>query len=138
MNDILRDPAPEPRLQQALASLDEPPAAQVEWDRLRASIHERAELPLARRRRDQRSGTRWLRPMLPAAMAAGLALFVGTRLFSPAPADTDVARADTPTGFHPVVEQVLGSEISEFELDLLFGQIDADMLVVAAVDRTSR
>lgn len=135
MNERTRDPAPDPQLRQALASLDEPPAAQVDWERLRASIHERAELPLARRRRDQRTGTRWLRPVLPAAVAAGLALIAGIRLFSPAPGDTEVAGTDLPAGFHPVVEQVLGTEISEFELDLLFGQVSADVLVVAAIDR---
>jgi hypothetical protein len=133
MNDHMLDPAPDPRLQQALSSLDEPPLDRVDWERLRATTIDRAALPLARRRREQRHRPRWLRPVLPAAMAAGLALAVGTSLFRSG--DADRTGTDVPTGFHPVVEQVLGTEISEAELDLLFGVVDADLLVVAAVDR---
>jgi hypothetical protein len=132
MNEITRDPAPDPELREVLGSLDRPPLQEVDWERLRTSVNARAELPLARRRRAA-SGTRWLRPMLPAAAAAALAVVVTTQLFRTEPQGVEMANGDW--GFHPVVEEVLGTSISEAEMDLLFGQVSADMLVVAAVDR---
>jgi hypothetical protein len=135
MNEITRDPMPDPELRELLGALDAPPAAEVDWERLRASVNERAELPLARRRRTQRSGSRWLRPVLPAAAAAALAAIVATQIFRTEPAGVEAGNGDVAIGFHPVVEEVLGTSITEMEMDLLFGQVSADMLVVAAVDR---
>jgi hypothetical protein len=135
MNEYTNDPARDARLREALGSLDPLPAAEVDWNRLRTSVAARAELPLARRRRGQRERLRWMRPVVPAAAAAGLALVVATQMFQPGSNPALVAGNDVPADFHPVVEQVLGTEISEFELDLLFGQVDADQLAVAAVGR---
>jgi anti-sigma factor RsiW len=135
MNEPLRDPAPDPELRQALASLGTPPFDDVDWARLRGSIHERAAMPLARRRRSQRSTQGWTRPMIPVAAAAGFALVVSTSLFWPSGQTGDGAVAEVPGEFRPVVEQVLGARITDLELDLLFGQVSADMLVVAAVDQ---
>jgi negative regulator of sigma E activity len=134
MNEPLRDPAPDPELRQALASLEPAPIDEVDWALLRGAIRDRAALPLAQRRRAQRTIPAWRRPLVPMAAAAGLALIVSTQLFRPATTG-DVARADAQAGFRPVVEEVLGAQISETELDLLFGQVSADMLVVAAVDQ---
>jgi hypothetical protein len=131
MTNFDRDPAPDPQLKQLLGSLGEPPMSEVDWDRLRGSIRARAELPLARRRRAHRVRP-WLRAALPTAAAAGLALAVATNLFGPGtPPNGWVAGDDA---FHPVIEEVLGASLSEFEVDLLFGQVSADMLAVAAVD----
>jgi hypothetical protein len=135
MNEPIRDPAPDPELRQALASLEAPPLAEVDWARLHGSIHDRATMTLARRRRDRRSTPAWVRPLVPMAAAAGLALVVSTQLFWPAGPPHDGTPGEVPAEFHPVVEQVLGASISETELDLLFGQVSAEMLVVAAVDQ---
>lgn len=133
MNEFLRDPEPDPRLRHALGSLDEPPLEAVDWERLRGSIRERAALPLARRRREQqRPARRWLRPLVPAAAAAALALVIGSYVAGPTPEPAAEPIA-TATGFRPVVEEVLGIPLSEEELDLLFGPVSADMLVVAAL-----
>jgi hypothetical protein len=134
MTDLMRDPAPDPELQKALGALDEPSLAEVNWERLQASIRDRAELPLARQRRTQRSAARWLRPAVPIAAAAGFALAVATGVFQSGSEPTLASNGEVPASFHPVVEEVLGSYISEYELDLLFGEVSAEMLVVAALD----
>jgi hypothetical protein len=133
MPQHIDDPMPDPELRGAIDALDAPPADQVDWDRLCASIAARAELPLARRRRDRgRSG--WIRAAMPTAAAAALAAVVAIGVFTRG-GEAPGPNGESALGFHPVVEQVLGVEISEFELDLLFGQVSADMLAVAAVDQ---
>jgi len=130
MNLHSEGPTPDPRLREALDLAAAAPEESVDWDALRARTMTRAELPLARQRR-RRQRSRWVRTAAPAAVAAALAGLMATGVFrAEIAADPDAA-----LGFHPVVEQVLGVEISEFEMDLLFGQVSADNLVVAAVDQ---
>jgi hypothetical protein len=130
MNLHSEGPAPDPRLREALDLAAATPEDSVDWDALRAGVRTRAEMPLARQRR-RRNRSRWVRTAAPAAVAAALAALMATGVFRTELAgDPDVA-----LGLHPVVEQVLGVEISEFEMDLLFGQVSADNLVVAAVDQ---
>jgi len=132
MNESTHDPIADPRLSQELAGLDPTPVEEVDWAQLHASIADRAAMPLARRRREPRRAPRWLRPAIPAAIAAGLAAVVATQMIPGGSGPAERFNGDVPTAFHPTVEQVLGTEMSEFELDLLFGQFSADMLVVAA------
>ncbi|MBA4157560.1 MAG: hypothetical protein H0X65_08800 [Gemmatimonadetes bacterium] len=132
MKEPMHDPSPDPELRQALGSLSSSPPAEVDWVRMRQSVRERAELPLARRRL-RRKVAGWARPILPVAAAAGLALLIAIRGVAPGDESPEVAIA-SPQGFHPVVEEVLGIVLSEAEFDLLFGDVSADLLVVAAVD----
>jgi hypothetical protein len=68
MDNLSRDPA----LAAALRGLDGPPAAEPDWDALRARLSASAALPLARRRRAL-SLRRGLRAIVPLAAAAGIA-----------------------------------------------------------------
>jgi hypothetical protein len=68
MDEPTRDPA----LAAALRELDGPPAAEPEWDALRARVTASAALPLARRRRAL-GLRRGLRAIVPLAAAAGIA-----------------------------------------------------------------
>lgn len=133
MNEHMHDPSPDPELRRALGSLSTPPVEAVDWARMQHSIRERVELPLARRRRVRGTVARWVRPILPLTAAAGLALLIVVGVVAPGDEGPNVAAA-SPQGFHPVVEEVLGITLSEAEYDLLFGDVSADLLVVAAVD----
>ncbi len=79
--EITRDPE--------LASLlrgaaPEPPVDDVDWERLRGAVSARAELPLARLRRD--APPRWTRRLLPLGAAAGIAAAAFGVALRPAPA----------------------------------------------------
>lgn len=130
-DDLRQDPTPDPLLRAALTDLEpQPPMAEVDWEALHHSIHDQAALPLARRRRAARWG--WARPVIPAAMAAGLALFVffGIR----GPADPLGAFEERPEGFVSA-EEALHADISDDEFILLVsGLADADALLLLAVD----
>lgn len=133
MNEMNHDPARDPQLADALRTYGEPPAAEVNWQALRSSINERAELPLARRRheRKQKSQVRWLRPLVPLAAAAGVALALGLNVIGSGP-DAEPQDGTQATGIRPLVEEVLGAQISESEFDLLFGGSSTDALLLAA------
>jgi hypothetical protein len=118
MQDLPRDPLPDPRLAAALGGHGWP---EPEWDRLRARIAARAELPLARRRRAARvrSAARWGALLLPTAAAAALALYLGRAEPAPQPTVEEVVRASLPAG----------------ELDrLISGTAEREALLLAAVE----
>ncbi|CAA9338158.1 MAG: hypothetical protein AVDCRST_MAG68-2886 [uncultured Gemmatimonadetes bacterium] len=79
-DEITRDPELAALLR---AAAPEPPVDEVDWERLRGAVRARAELPLARLRRDAapRRTRRWL-PLSAAAAIAAVALGVSLR---PAP-----------------------------------------------------
>ncbi|HEX8359707.1 MAG TPA: hypothetical protein VF613_06365 [Longimicrobium sp.] len=66
--EITRDPALAALLREAAP---EPPLDDVDWERLRGAVSARAELPLARLRRD--AAPRWTRRWLPLGAAASIA-----------------------------------------------------------------
>jgi hypothetical protein len=73
-DDLTRDPARDPELAALLrGALGDAPEA--DWDRLRGSLAARAELPLARLRRDSRPRglSCRVRTLVPLAAAAGIA-----------------------------------------------------------------
>lgn len=137
-DDLRFDPAPDPRLQKALRDLDgEPPLEQVDWVALRRSISDRAEMPLARRRRAQRTAPRrWLQLLIPAAAAAGLALvaiFGVSRSGSDAAPLVSASEAAR-TGFI-TAEEALRADLSDDEFVLLVaGLDDSDALLRLAVE----
>jgi hypothetical protein len=77
-DEITRDPELAALLRGAAP---EPPVDDVDWERLRGAVSARAELPLARLRRDAPRPRRWL-PLSAAAAIAAVALGVSLR---PAP-----------------------------------------------------
>ncbi|HEX2090767.1 MAG TPA: hypothetical protein VHG28_00140 [Longimicrobiaceae bacterium] len=138
MEELSRDPAADPRLAAALRNLDPPPAGEVDWERLRASLRARAELPLARRRRTARLRTaaRWARVVVPAAAAAGLALAVQTRALRPVggPQSSGRVAGDIGAGRPALVDEVVYASYPAQEVDrLISGRAEADALLLAAV-----
>jgi len=135
-------PAPDPELARALRSLgEEPPLERVDWEALRAPIHARAELPLARLRRAgegapatprKASPARvWLRPLVPLAAAAGIgavALLGWPGAEEPAPpAATAMEERIDP-------EEVFRADLSEQEFRLLVSESgEAEELLLIAV-----
>ena len=133
------DPTPDPQLAAALRSLEaEPPLESLDWERLRGTLRERAELPLARRRGRAAAGrvgdagrprSRALRPLLPLAAAASIALAVwlGTGSGSPEGAPPAPLTA----------EEVFGPDLSEQEFRLLVsGGGDPEALLLIALDES--
>jgi hypothetical protein len=128
--DLTHDPRRDVELERTLRALDdEPPLHEVDWDALRAGIRTRAELPLARRRRAARARAtpRWLRPLVPAALAAGIAL---TFVMRGGPGDAEDDAFDL-----LAVEQAVHADVSDPEFRLMItGMNDADELLAIAVD----
>jgi hypothetical protein len=130
MDELSRDP----RLADALRELDPPPAAEVDWDRLRASTAARAELPLARRRgaARRRATARWAAALAPVAAAAALAFALlpgGAR--RPA---ADAVALDSGAAPRPRVEEVVDASYPAGDVErLISGRADADALLLAAL-----
>jgi hypothetical protein len=135
MDELSRDP----RLADALRELDPPPAAGVDWDRLRASTAARAELPLARRRgaARRRATARWAAALAPVGAAAALAFALlpgGAR-----PVGARAAGAAMDSGGAPGVrvEEVVEASYPAGDVErLISGRADADALLLAAVGET--
>jgi hypothetical protein len=104
--------------------------------RLRASVMARAELPLARRRRQAARGRSWsgARPFAPLLAAAGLGgiLLLGTQVISTGGGEAEGFHF--PAAMRPAVEEILGARISEEEFRLFTGEADAELLLTAAID----
>ncbi len=139
MEHLDREPAPDPRLGAALRDLDPSPAAEVDWERLRASVAARAELPLARRRRaaGARRASGWARVVVPAAAAAGIAFAVNAGALRPsAPSAGSGPRVAVDSGpaRRPGVEELVYASYPAQEVDRwITGRADAEALLGAAV-----
>lgn len=113
----------------------EVPMDDVDWDSLRSNIRERAELPLARRRALETVSLRWLRPVVPLAVAAGLAAVMWSGLFrGSGPVDPGVATMQVPEGAAATIQEVLLSDVSDQEFRLLMAEHydPDDLLMIAA------
>jgi hypothetical protein len=137
-DDLRFDPPPDPRLQAALRDLEgDAPHEQVDWQALRGAISARAEMPLARRRRVRRTAARgWMRPLIPAAAAAGLATLVllGTRGDDPASLGETAVRGAVPVEFVSA-EEALRADLSDDEFVVLVSGLgDHDALLSLAVE----
>jgi hypothetical protein len=135
MNRSSSDPVRDWEIRDALRATA-PVPNDVDWTRLRRSIEDRATLELARRRaaRVRRERARWMRPLVPAAAAAGLAVVITFQALMPLRGGADDSvEATGIAALRPVFEEVLGAPLTEAELDLLLGEVNADRLVVAAL-----
>lgn len=132
------DPQPDPQIAEALRALHrEPPLEEVDWEALRGCIRDRAALPLARRRRQATTPPRWVRPLLPLAVAASvaLALWVGTELGAVRPDAVAVGDSASAPVVQPSVEAAFGADLSEQEFRLLVtGRADPEELLLIALD----
>lgn len=132
--EMSRESAPDPELRAALRLVEgEPPLEDVDWDALRGSIRARAELPLARRRREAggargRPGAeRVRRPLIPLAVAASVALAVWLVGGEAPPEGVPVEQVSA--------EEVFRPDLSEQEFRLLVtGRSDPEALLRLALD----
>jgi hypothetical protein len=105
----------------------------VDWEELRGAIRARAELPVARLR-VRRQRARWMRPLIPLAVAAGIggAALLGGRL-----SDGGAPPAIRTAAVAPTVspEEVLTSNLPDEEFRLLVtSRSDPDGLLRMAID----
>lgn len=125
----------DPLLAAALRWADgEVPLDEVDWNSLRSSIRERAELPLARRRALQTVSRRWLRPLVPLTVAAGLAGVMWFGVYEAgAPADPSLAPTQVSENTAATFQEVLLSDVSDQEFRSLMAEhFDADDLLLIA------
>jgi hypothetical protein len=122
MNDeeITRDPELAALLRSAAPA---PPEDEVDWERLRGAVNARAELPLARLRRDARP-RRWL-PLGAAAGIAAAAFAVALR--------TDPAPAPLPVEERRLVEAIVAESLPANVDQMISGDAAEGALLEAAV-----
>jgi len=112
----------------------EPPMDQVDWEALRSSIGRRAELPLAQRRTRSARLRRVIRPLVPLAAAASvaLALWAGDRMGQPGGGAPFAERAAAVESVS--AEEVFQANVSEQEFQLMVsGHDNADALLLIAL-----
>lgn len=114
---FLADPPRDPDLARMLRAAAPGPAGSPDWDVLRARIHERAELPLARRRK--RRAPQWVQAVAMFGAAACLAVVV----------------RGVPSSAPPPVTEPLISRSTEQEIQrLISGQAEREALLQAALE----
>ncbi|HET8655598.1 MAG TPA: hypothetical protein VFL93_08810 [Longimicrobiaceae bacterium] len=128
------DAGPDPEISAALRAIEgDPPLAEVDWSALQRSISARAELELARRR-SRRRARRWIAPLLPLAVAAGVAgvAWLGGGGHPGArPEQAGVAALPADPSVTP--EQALATDLSDQDFRLLVsGRSDPDGLLLIA------
>lgn len=148
--DETRIPMQDSQLDEALASLRaDSPVDGVDWAALRASVNERAALPLARRRSALRAAEApaapaarhaprrlpgWLRPALPLAVAAGLGAITWAAGLPPFERPEEGAVVATPYAPALTAEDVLEAQLSDGEFHLLVtGRSNPDALLLLAL-----
>ena len=134
------DPERDPLIAAAIRWADgEVPVDDVDWAAMRTNIRTRAELPLARRRALHATSPRWLRPLVPLAVAAGLGAVMwigalgGADPTAPSLAPVSVGASASA----PSIQEVLLSDLSDQEFRLMVAdRNDADeLLLIAASQR---
>ena len=135
MND--QELQPDPLVGAALRWAEgEVPLDDVDWAAMRSNIRSRSSLPLARRRAIQVASPRWVRPLLPIAAAASIAVLLwtgGLDFGGSAPIDV----APVTVGANPAsIREALLSDVSDQEFRLLMAERnDADELLLIAADQ---
>lgn len=130
---------PDPVMGEALRlAVGDVPLEEVDWSAMRTNIRGRAALPLARRRALEAASPRWVRPLLPIAAAASIALVLWTGAFNlPGGPAINVAPVTVSAGQQASIREVLLSDVSEQEFRVLMAERnDADeLLLIAASQR---
>lgn len=127
---------PDPTLGATLRWMDgEPPVHEVDWDRLRATVRARAELPLARRRSSLSRVRGWARPLVPLAAAAGvaLAMWTGDRIGQK---EAGAPMAEGVIAAPPVItaEEAFQADLSDQEFQqVVSGRHNPDALLLLAI-----
>lgn len=137
MND--QELQPDPQIGAALRWLEgEVPVENVDWAVMRTNIRNRAALPLARRRAVRVASPRWLRPLIPLAAAASVAVLLWTGgLDFDRPGTATVAPITVGANYATSIQEALLSDVSDQEFRLLMadGNDADDLLMIAASQR---
>lgn len=134
------DPERDPIIAAALRWVEgDVPTDDVDWSAMRTNIRNRAELPLARRRALHTASSRWLRPLVPLAVAAGVGavMWIGA-LRGADPVAPSLAPVSVGTAIGaPTLQEVLLSDLSDQEFRLIVAdRNDTDeLLLIAAGQR---
>ncbi len=130
-----RDDVPDPLLANALAELRQDAPADVDWERMQRSIHDRAALVFARRRR--KPSRIASRPFVPLAMAASvaLALWTGPALIERMTTNRPGFELASDLDAEAILREALSGDLTDQEFDLLItGRAYPEALLAVAVD----
>lgn len=132
------DPERDPVVAAALRWAEgEVPMDDVDWAAMRTNIRARAEMPLARRRALHAASPRWLRPLVPIAVAAGLGavMWIGA-LGGGKPGAPSLAPVSVTSAASASIQEVLLSDLSDQEFRLIMAdRNDADELLLIAANQ---
>lgn len=133
--DTDREITPDPVLGAALRWVDgDAPLQEVEWDSLRRNIRDRAAFNLAQRRTSRRARGRWIRPLVPLAAAASVAMAVWLGGGGGAGTNTTAELAGSGQARH-ASEEVLFTELSEQEFRMVVsGRSNPNELLMIAAE----
>jgi hypothetical protein len=134
MNQDRHEEVADEWLNAALVDLRREVPANVDWDGLHHSIHDRAELVFARRRKNAAAVRR---PFIPLALAAGLALMLwsGPALLQRVTSETPAIAAAVEFDSEAILREALGGDLTEQEFDLLVtGRAYPEVLLAVAID----
>jgi hypothetical protein len=128
---------PDPLVGAALRWMEgEVPLDDVDWATMRTNIRNRAALPLARRRALRAASPRWVRPLIPIAVAASIAVVLWTGDFGGGDsAVTNIAPVTVGAALQPTIQEALLADVTEQEFRLLVADNDSDALLMIAASR---
>lgn len=132
--DVPLERISDPTLAAALADLREDTPDDVDWDRLRSSINEKAAITLARKRARKMVLRR--RPLLPMAAAAmiAFALWMSPGILSNLSAPGPFAETNVPIDEEQLLVEVLDGDLTEQEFRLLVtGRAYPEVLLAFAI-----
>lgn len=124
----------DPVLAAAMAELRADLPQEMDWDRLRNAINERAQLPLARRR--LRAPLEFLRPLIPLSAAAGVAflLWASPTMLEQLRAPAAMTESTAALEEDAILVEALGGDLSEQEFRLLVtGRSNPEALLAFAI-----
>ncbi|MEX2581937.1 MAG: hypothetical protein WD766_01610 [Gemmatimonadota bacterium] len=133
-HDVRGEGVADPVLAAAMAELRKDVPKDVDWDGLRRSVSEQAELILARRR--VRIWNIVPRPLVPIAVAASIAfaLWAGPSLFTQLTSGTGPTEVAVEIDEEQILLDALGADLTEQEFRLLVtGRADPDALLAFAI-----
>ena len=110
----------------------EVPLDDVDWSAMLTTIRNRAAMPLARRRSARRRVPRWVRPLIPIAAAASVAMVVWTGGIGRA-GPTPAAQQAAAVASQITIQEALLTDLSEQEFRVLVSaRTDPDELLMIA------
>ena len=129
------DETPDPLLATAMAELRSEGTYEVDWDRLRTTINDRAALPLARRRAPRRTFAARSFSTLAVAASVAFALWIGPGVYQEMFQEAPSPQVLVTTVEEDVLVEALTGDLSEQELLSLVSGSPEVLLAVAVSSR---